>query len=171
MSAKKVLEQKEQFLASKDGKKTPRYVAIASPITGKIAAVSGGSLKAGAQILQWEAGKLAPEQNWELVQIDDDWFQIKNRKSGMVMAVVDASENDGANGIQWPASPNSLEHQWKSVPVEEKNKKSKSVLIVNRKSGKLLSLESESNGNGVRLVQRKEYKGARHQIWQIITVE
>lgn len=169
-SAKKVLEQKDQFTESIDGKKPPKYVAIVSPATGKFAAVSGESLKGGTDIIQWEPSKVA-HMHWEIVPTEGDWFQFKNRKSGLMMAVAGGSENDGVNVIQWPIYPNALEHQWKMIPVDDKNKKSKSVLIVNRKSGKLLSLETESRNNGVRLVQFKEIKGAKHQHWQLIPVE
>jgi len=87
------------------------------------------------------------------------------------MAIDGGSENDGANVIQWGASRDAMDHQWKAIPVKSARGKNKIIQLQNRKSGKLLSLEKESKNNGVRLVQSKEFNGARHQYWTLINVE
>ncbi len=152
-------------------KHEPQYIVIVSPATGKLAGVDGGSAKHGALVIQWEPQKLAANQSWVLIPTDGEWFQIQNRKSGLVMAIAAGSENDGANVIQWPASKDALDHQWRAIPVKAAKGKNKMVQLENRKSGKLLSLEGESKRNGVRLVQSKEFTGARHQYWSLINVE
>jgi len=160
------------FLFADDKPKDePHYIVIVSPATGKLIGVDNGSANQGARVIQWEPQKLAANQSWELVPTERDWFYIKNRRSGLVMAIDGGSENDGANVIQWGASRDSMDHQWKAIPVKPTTGKNKIIQLQNRKSGKLLSLEKESKNNGVRLVQSKEFNGARHQYWTLINVE
>lgn len=172
--AKKVRDELSDFKKSVQSLQpidvsTHGFVVISSPASGKLVSVSGGSIRPGALVIQWEPVELHAEMSWEFIPSEDGWFHIMNRKSGLALGVVAALKTDGANVVQWPLDKSDLNHQWRTVPVGPKT--ANSVMIENRNSSKFLSLENASRDNGVRLVQSVAIPNAQHQIWQVIPVK
>ena len=172
--AKKVRDELSDFKKSVQSLQpidvsTHKFVVISSPASGKLVSISGGSIRPGAQAIQWEPVELHAEMSWEFIASEDGWFYIMNRKSSLALGVDAALKTDGANVVQWPLIKNHLNHQWRTVPVSPKT--ANLVMIENRNSSKFLSLENASSNNGVRLVQSGAISNSQHQIWQVIPVK
>jgi len=54
-------------------------------------------------------------QQWSLVP-DCNFFQIKNRNSGLVLDVFGGGTSGGVNVIQW-TNHNGLNQQWSLIPI------------------------------------------------------
>ncbi|GHF73911.1 hypothetical protein GCM10018790_59780 [Kitasatospora xanthocidica] len=121
--------------------------------------VSGGSLSAGADVIQWtDSG--AGNQNWRFVPVGDGSYKVTNRNSALVMDVSGASTADGASVVQ-SADTNAADQHW--TPVATGNGYYK---IKNVNSGKVLDVSS----GGTQLVQATD-TNADSQLWKVVDVD
>ncbi|MEW1648589.1 RICIN domain-containing protein [Streptomyces sp. NPDC091219] len=127
--------------------------------SNKAVDVSGGSLTAGADIIQWtETG--AGNQNWRFVPVGDGSYKLVTRNSALVMDVSGASTTDGASVIQ-SADTDAANQHWTLTATGNGFYKIKNV-----NSGKVLD---ESSG-GTQLVQNTD-SGADSQLWKVVNVD
>ncbi|MCL6738272.1 RICIN domain-containing protein [Streptomyces neyagawaensis] len=123
--------------------------------------VSGGSLTAGANVIQWnDTG--AGNQNWRFAPVGDGSYEIVSRNSGLLMDVSGASTADGATVIQ-SADTNAANQRWTLVADGNGYYKIKNV-----NSGKLLSVPNTTAGT--QLAQTTD-TGADSQLWRAVNVD
>ncbi|WP_427164937.1 RICIN domain-containing protein [Streptomyces sp. C1-1] len=125
--------------------------------------VSGASMTAGANILQWnDTG--AVNQNWRFVPVGDGSYEIVSRNSALLMDVSGAATTDGANIVQ-ATDNNSASQHWTLVATGNGYYKIKNV-----NSGKLLAVSGSSTTAGAQLVQTTDTNAAS-QLWQAVNVD
>jgi len=169
-SASRVLDEKFAFQVRMSVLDDSRWVTFAGAGSGKVLEVWQGSINHGIGLQQSTPARgadksLNPEQVWQLIPVEEEWFAIKNRKSGLFICVRDGSNADGAEIMQWEQKDgdDGFEQHWKFVPVRDRG--SNAVQIVNRKTNKLLSLEKESDSEGVKIRQLGPLENAKSQQW------
>ncbi|WNM32583.1 RICIN domain-containing protein [Streptomyces sp. Li-HN-5-11] len=127
--------------------------------SSKAVDVSGGSMSAGANVLQWtDSG--AVNQNWRFVPVGDGSYEIVSRNSGLLMDVSGGVTTDGANIVQ-SSDTNAANQRWTLVATGNGYYKIKNV-----NSNDLLTVSS----GGTQLVQSAD-TGADSQLWKIINVD
>ncbi|MFI7299315.1 RICIN domain-containing protein, partial [Streptomyces sp. NPDC050121] len=125
--------------------------------------VSGASMTAGANILQWnDTGAL--NQNWRFVPVGDGSYEIVSRNSALLMDVSGAATTDGANIVQ-ATDNNAASQHWTLVATGNGYYKIKNV-----NSGKLLAVSGSSTTAGAQLVQTTDTNAA-DQLWQAVNVD
>ncbi|MER6418223.1 RICIN domain-containing protein [Streptomyces sp. NPDC001137] len=127
--------------------------------SNKAVDVSGGSLTAGANIIQWtDSG--AGNQNWRFVPVGDGSYEIVTRNSALLMDVSGASTADGASVIQ-SSDTNAANQHWTLTASGNGYYKIKNV-----NSDKVLDVSS----GGTQLVQNTD-TGADSQLWKVVDVD
>ncbi|WP_141208680.1 RICIN domain-containing protein [Streptomyces griseorubiginosus] len=127
--------------------------------SNKVIDVSGGSLTAGANVIQWtDTG--AGNQNWRFVPVGDGSYEIVSRNSGLLMDVSGASTADGASIVQ-SSDINAANQHWTLTATGNGYYKIKNV-----NSGKVLDVSS----GGTQLVQNTD-SGADSQLWKGLNVD
>ncbi|WP_208921759.1 RICIN domain-containing protein [Streptomyces capitiformicae] len=130
---------------------------------GKAIDVSGGSLSAGANVVQWnDTG--AQNQRWRWVAVGDGSYEIVNQNSGLPLGVTSGSTADGATITQQTAN-NSADQRWTLIAAGNGYYK-----IRNVNSGKLLSVSGSSTTAGAQLVQTTD-TNADSQLWRAVNVD
>ncbi|MGW3119597.1 RICIN domain-containing protein [Streptomyces sp. NPDC001107] len=138
--------------------KNANYKAV-NKSSNKAIDVSGGSLTAGADIIQWtDSG--AGNQNWRFVPVGDGSYKVVSRNSALVMDVSGASTADGASVIQ-SSDTNAANQHWTLVATGTGYYKIKNV-----NSGKVLDVSS----GGTQLVQTTD-TDADSQLWKVVNVD
>ncbi|KUM81484.1 RICIN domain-containing protein [Streptomyces griseorubiginosus] len=121
--------------------------------------VSGGSLSAGANIIQWtDSG--AGNQNWRFVPVGDGSYEIVTRNSALLMDVSGAATADGATIVQ-SSDTNVANQHWTLTASGNGYYKIKNV-----NSGKVLDVSS----SGTQLVQSTD-TNADSQLWKVVSVD
>ncbi|QUC59425.1 RICIN domain-containing protein [Streptomyces sp. A2-16] len=121
--------------------------------------VSGGSLTAGANIIQWsDTG--AGNQNWRLVPVGDGSYEIASRNSALLMDVSGASTADGATIVQ-SADTNAANQHWTLTATGNGYYEIKNV-----NSDKVLDVSS----GGTQLAQNTD-TSADSQLWKVVNVD
>ncbi|MEV6209526.1 RICIN domain-containing protein [Kitasatospora sp. NPDC051914] len=127
--------------------------------SSKAVDVSGGSLSAGANVIQWtDSG--AGNQNWRFVPVGDGSYKVVSRNSALVMDVSGASTADGASVIQ-SSDTNAANQHWTLVATGDGYYKIKNV-----NSNKVLDVSS----GGAQLVQATD-TNADSQVWRVVNVD
>ncbi|MBW8793787.1 MAG: RICIN domain-containing protein [Streptomyces sp.] len=127
--------------------------------SNKAVDVSGGSLTAGADIIQWtDSG--AGNQNWRFVPVGDGSYEIVSRNSALLMDVSGASTADGATIVQ-SSDTNAANQHWTLTATGNGYYKIKNV-----NSGKVLDVSS----GGTQLAQTTD-TNADSQLWKIVNVD
>jgi hypothetical protein len=125
--------------------------------------VSGASMTAGANILQWnDTG--AVNQNWRFVPVGDGSYEIVSRNSALLMDVSGAAITDGASIVQ-ATDNNAASQHWTLIATGSGYYKIKNV-----NSGKLLAVSGSSTTAGAQLVQTTDTNAAS-QLWQAVNVD
>ncbi|MGW2639158.1 RICIN domain-containing protein [Streptomyces sp. NPDC001348] len=129
--------------------------------SGNAIDVSGGSMSAGAGVIQWnDTGAL--NQNWRFVAVGDGSYKIISRNSALLLDVGNAATTDGAPIVQ--ASDNDVADQhWTLTATGNGYYKIKNV-----HSGMLLAVSGSSAGSP--LVQRTD-TNADSQLWKVVNVD
>jgi hypothetical protein len=127
--------------------------------SSKAVDVSGASMSAGANVIQWtDSGAL--NQNWRFVPVGDGSYEIVSRNSALLMDVSGAATTDGASVVQ-SSDTNAASQRWTLVAAGNGYYKIKNV-----NSGKLLGVSS----GGTQLVQSTD-TGAGSQLWKAVNVD
>ncbi|MFC8342552.1 RICIN domain-containing protein [Streptomyces sp. NPDC057280] len=132
---------------------------VVNKSSNKAVDVSGGSLTAGANIIQWtDSG--AGNQNWRFVPVGDGSYEIVTRNSALLMDVSGATTADGASVIQ-SSDTNAANQHWTLTATGNGYYKIKNV-----NSGKVLDVSS----GGTQLVQSTD-TNADSQLWKVVNVD
>ncbi|MGW2567820.1 RICIN domain-containing protein [Streptomyces sp. NPDC001537] len=132
---------------------------VVNKSSNKAIDVSGGSLTAGANIIQWtDSG--AGNQNWRFVPVGDGSYEIVSRNTPLVMDISGASTADGASVIQ-SSDTNAANQHWTLVATGNGYYKIKNV-----NSDKVLDVSS----GGTQLVQNTD-TNADSQLWKVVNVD
>ncbi|MFI2207949.1 RICIN domain-containing protein [Streptomyces sp. NPDC020192] len=127
--------------------------------SSKAVDVSGGSMSAGAAVIQWsDTGAL--NQNWRFVPVGDGSYEIVSRNSALLIDVSSAATTDGANIVQ-SSDNNVADQRWTLVATGNGYYKIKNV-----NSNKLLDVSS----GGTQLVQTTD-TNADSQLWKVVNVD
>ncbi|MFC8511761.1 RICIN domain-containing protein [Streptomyces sp. NPDC057257] len=127
--------------------------------SSKAADVSGGSMSAGANVIQWtDSGAL--NQNWRFVPVGDGSYEVVSRNSALLMDVSGAATTDGASIVQ-SSDNNVADQHWTLVAAGNGYYKIKNV-----NSDKLLDVSS----GGTQLVQTTD-TNADSQLWKVVNVD
>ena len=135
---------------------------VTSVASDKVLDVAGGSTLAGAGILQW-SWHGAANQQWRVVAVADDAYEILSVRSGMAVDVAGGSTADGAGIVQWPRH-GGRNQQWRVEPLEDGT-----VRVVSVISGKVLDLAAGAAAEGAPIVQWT-WHGGPNQRWQLSPV-
>ncbi|AUG81777.1 carbohydrate-binding protein [Kitasatospora sp. MMS16-BH015] len=131
--------------------------------SAKAVDVSGGSLSAGAGVIQWNDSG-AGNQNWRFVPVGDGSYQVVSRNSALALDVSGASTADGAAVVQATAGGGADQH-WALVATGNGYYKIKNV-----NSGKLLDVSGASTSAGAQLVQTAD-TSTDSQLWRVVNVD
>ncbi|MFC8435802.1 RICIN domain-containing protein [Streptomyces sp. NPDC057253] len=146
------------------------FASIAFPVTNanykivnksssKAVDVSGASMSAGANVIQWtDSGAL--NQNWRFAPVGDGSYEIVSRNSDLLMDVSGGVTTDGANIVQ-SSDTNAANQRWTLVATGSGYYKIKNV-----NSNDLLTVSS----GGTQLVQSTD-TGADSQLWKMVNVD
>ncbi|MFD8600350.1 RICIN domain-containing protein [Kitasatospora sp. NPDC059646] len=110
--------------------------------------VTGASTADGAQVVQWTCGG-RPNQQWQLVPVAVDTYQVVSVNSGKCLDVTGASTADGAQVVQWTCGSDKSNQQWRTVAVAG----SSAHQLVSVNSGKCLDVTGNSRTAGALVVQ------------------
>lgn len=126
------------------------YYLITAKRNGKAIEIEGSSPDNGA-LVQLCTPTGAENQQWKLVPVSGEYFQLQCRVSGKVMDVINAGTENGAWIHQWDYAGPDIDNQiWYLVPAQDGYFKIKS-----KQSDKCLDIVGIS-----------EAEGARVQIWE-----
>ncbi|MFF7791454.1 RICIN domain-containing protein [Streptomyces sp. NPDC007991] len=132
---------------------------ILNKSSSKAADVSGGSMSAGANVIQWtDTGAL--NQNWRFVPVGDGSYEIVSRNSALLMDVSGAATRDGASIVQ-SSDDNVANQRWILIAAGNGYYKIKNV-----NSSKRLDVSSA----GTRLVQTTD-TNVDSQLWKVVNVD
>ncbi|MER6563658.1 RICIN domain-containing protein [Streptomyces sp. NPDC001027] len=132
---------------------------IVNKSSSKAVDVSGASMSAGANVVQWsDTGAL--NQNWRFVPVGDGSYEIVSRNSALLMDVSGGVTTDGANIVQ-SSDSNAASQRWTLVAAGNGYYKVKNV-----NSNDLLTVSS----GGTQLVQSTD-TGADAQLWKTVNVD
>ncbi|MFF3967380.1 RICIN domain-containing protein [Streptomyces griseorubiginosus] len=127
--------------------------------SSKAVDVSGASMTAGANVIQWtDSG--AVNQNWVFAPVGDGSYEIVSRNSNLLMDVSGGVTTDGANIVQ-SSDSNVSNQRWTLTATGNGYYKIKNV-----NSNDLLTVSS----GGTQLVQSAD-TGADSQLWKIVNVD
>jgi hypothetical protein len=132
--------------------------------SGKCADVERSSGANGAPIHQW--GCLDKDsQRWDLDEVENGYFNVRNVNSGKCMEVYDANPNDGARVVQWrcyPSSDPQRHQQWRLA-----DRSGGYYELRARHSNKCLEVPNGSHEDSVDLVQATCDENRDHQAWRL----
>ncbi|MGW1271598.1 RICIN domain-containing protein [Streptomyces sp. NPDC002491] len=132
---------------------------IVNKSSSKAVDVSGASMSAGANVVQWsDTGAL--NQNWRFVPVGDGSYEIVSRNSALLVDVSGGVTTDGANIVQ-SSDSNAASQRWTLVAAGNGYYKVKNV-----NSSDLLTVSS----GGTQLVQSTD-TGADAQLWKTVNVD
>ncbi|MFD5594389.1 RICIN domain-containing protein [Streptomyces griseorubiginosus] len=132
---------------------------VVNKSSNKAVDVSGGSLTAGANVIQWtDSG--AGNQNWRFVPVGDGSYEIVSRNSALLMDVSGAATTDGATIVQ-SSDTNVANQHWTLIATGNGYYKIKNV-----NSSKVLDVSS----GGTQLVQSTD-TNADSQLWKVVNVD
>ena len=142
-----------------DGGSTPT-TRIVNQNSGKCADVLEASTANAAEIIQYTCTGAANQQ-WELRDLGNGYYNIVARHSGKCLDVNNASTADNAPVIQYTCGTGANQ-QWRLRPVSGTGY----VEIVARHSGKCLDVSGQSTANGAR-IQQYDCWGGANQRWDV----
>jgi hypothetical protein len=153
---------------------TKKFI-ILSRSSGLVLDVRGGSHDDGAAIIQ-NHDDGTESQHWELIPVDDHFFQVRSSFSGLVLDVKGGSHDDEAQIIQFHPT-GGLNQHWEFELIEVPpldalppfNQGSLFFKIRSRLSGKLLEVPGRS-AEPIKGLQQFSDVGGNNQLWQLISV-
>lgn len=139
----------------------PQIYEIASNLSGLVLDISGGSLSAGAPLIQF-TNLHGPNQHWALVPVGS-FYQIMNLHSGLVLDVSGGSTASGASVIQFTNlhGPNQL---WFTLPEGTSN------AFVNVNSRMVLNIAGGSTSPGAKIIQFP-FTDTANEFWSVTPVD
>ena len=140
---------------------SPAYYHIVNRNSGLVMDVSGASLSAGADIIQWPDNS-GYNQEWSLVPTGDGYYDLVNRSSGQLADVSGASTTEGTDVIQWRVN-GGYNQEWRLVST------SGYYDLVNRNSGQLADVSAASTTEGANIIQWPS-DGGNNQEWSLVAV-
>ncbi|MER6332644.1 RICIN domain-containing protein [Streptomyces sp. NPDC001034] len=127
----------------------PQYKWIKSAWSGQCVALPGGTMDAGAQVIQWPCGAFN-DHFWILkyafTQGSTSYYQAVNLNSGQCLGVQGGSTDAGAPVIQWPCG-DYHDHYWGLVPDKYGSR------LKNLNSQQCLTIPGGTGDQGVGLIQ------------------
>ncbi|WP_441248559.1 RICIN domain-containing protein [Kitasatospora sp. McL0602] len=111
--------------------------------------VSGAATTDGAQVVQWTCGSGRPNQQWQLVPVATDTYQLVSANSGKCLDVTGASTSTGAQVVQWTCGSGKANQQWRMTPVPG----SSAHQWVSVNSGMCLDVTGNSQTAGTQVIQ------------------
>lgn len=113
-----------------------------------------------ANIVAWSCTHKS-NQKWVLVDVDDQFFQIKSLHSKKCLDIASASMDDGANVLQWTCnqSDNQL---WEKVSVDDSF-----FMLRSKSSGKCLDADQGDSGDSDN-IQQWQCNQTENQQWREI---
>ena len=121
--------------------------------------IAGGSREKGANLhLYLDNNTLA--QRFELVLLNDGYYTIKNKKSGLVLDVAGGSVSAKANVRQWRSNGSDAQ-KWRLIMRSDR-----SVIIVNKKSGMVLDITKGVVAKRTN-IQQYRYNRTTAQLWYL----
>jgi hypothetical protein len=140
--------------------------SITSVLSGKVAAVQGGSLENSAKITTWPYTATNDNDEWNITKIGTSgYYRITNVKSGLDMNVQGATYNKAADIIQYPyggGAPNNDE--WKITALGGGQYK-----IESRYSRQALNVEASGTADGTQIIQYP-YSNVPQSKWTLTVV-
>lgn len=145
---------------------------IQNVFSGKVLDVTGGTASAsnptplenGTLIQQWDYSG-GPNQQWQLVYLGQNTYQIINLQSGKVLDVVGGSDADGAR-IQQYSWLNGGNQKWSLL-----SQSNGSYVIQNVQSGNVLDVAGGTSGPALQNrdpIQQWSSTSAANQQWNIV---
>ena len=113
--------------------------------------VRGASTANGALIQQWECNHTGA-QKYDIIQVTDGFFMIRNQNSLKCLAISDRGTINGAVMAQYDCNNTDINHHWRSVDPQAGNNVGAKWLI-NRNSGKCVEVPGWSETPGTLLTQ------------------
>jgi hypothetical protein len=122
------------------------------------------SAEVNAKLVLWDPVEGRLTQQWKIMQLSDNKFQLLNRFSGLAMK----SGGRGKNLIQVKSDTTSAEQQWQILPESSGT----AYGLVNVKSGYTADCSGGSSANGTAVIEWDiKTSGADNQYWYIQKVE
>ncbi|MEO7899871.1 MAG: RICIN domain-containing protein, partial [Capsulimonas sp.] len=119
------------------------HFKLISWVSGKAVSVSGDSTANSAQLWAWDYNS-DPSQQWDLVDVGNGWYNIKNVRSGLLMDVSGSSTADNAK-IQQYANTNSGAQRWRLQPWGSYN--------IRAAGGRYICVQGAGSTNGSPIIQ------------------
>jgi GxGYxY sequence motif in domain of unknown function N-terminal/GxGYxYP putative glycoside hydrolase C-terminal domain/Ricin-type beta-trefoil lectin domain-like len=120
------------------------HFKLVSGINYKCASIANDSTAAGAQLNNRDYIANNTSQQFDLIEIANGWFKIKNVKSGLILEVAASSTADNAK-VQQSADVSGANQLWRLQPWGDYN--------IRSDSGKCICIQGSGSGNGSRIVQ------------------
>jgi hypothetical protein len=117
----------------------PAYKLVCAN-SGKVLDVTGGSLQAGAAVVQWPYQGGANQQ-WYVLDVGNSTCTIQSVGSGKVLDVEGASLQDGAQVLQWDDHNGANQH-WFLLPVPSQPSATSQPVTVNQTMQQLIQQQS-----------------------------
>jgi len=140
------------------------YYMIMNKRTNNVIDVSNSALSVNAPLVMWEPIEDKPSQQWQIIKVDDVWFRIINRNSGLALS----GNGRGVNVIQVPVNVADNKQLWKFVPVLTGN----FYGIVNHFSGYSINNSGGGFANGTHAIEWDNNVGSsENQQWYLHKME
>lgn len=140
------------------------YYMIMNKRTNNVIDVSNSSVMGNATLVMWEPIEEKTSQLWEISRVDNEWFRITNKNSGLAMS----GNGRGTNLIQVPVNAADNKQLWKFVPVLTGN----IYGIVNKFSGYSINNSGGSFANGTNTIEwDSNVGGSENQQWYLHKME
>ena len=140
------------------------YYMIMNKRTNNTIDVEGSSVLAEARMVMWEPRHDVASQLWEFRQVDEEWFRIINKNSGLAMT----GNGRGTNLIQKQPDISDNRQLWKVVPVLTGDLYG----IVNKHSGYTINNSGGNFANGTNTIEwDNNITGSQNQQWFLNKIE
>ena len=125
---------------------TPKgnHFKLISWVTGKAASIANDSTAVNAQLWDWDFTGDNPGQEFDLVDMGNGWYNIKNVNSGLVLDVANFSTADNATVLQWNATGGSNQ-KWRLQPWGN--------YYIRAASGRYICIQGAGSTNGSPIIQ------------------
>jgi hypothetical protein len=142
------------------------FFKIENNHSGRVLSTLNGGSERGTIIHIWEDLTTFPDQHWAITPVDAGFVKITHRISGRAVSCLEGGEDDNTPIHLWDYLGGYPDQDWSIIPVPQYDP-NVSYKIVNRKSGRALSVweAGSANGSGAILF---EYVNAEDQRWHIV---
>jgi Ricin-type beta-trefoil lectin domain-like/Alpha-L-arabinofuranosidase 1 domain/Alpha-L-arabinofuranosidase C-terminal domain len=142
------------------------FYKIVNNGSGRVLATLNGGSGNGTIIHIWDYLTTYPDQHWEINPSSSGFVKITNRNGGRAVSCLNGGEINDTTIHLWDYLGDFPDQDWSIIPVPQYSPTA-SYRIINKKSGKALSVQSGGSANGSHAILW-DFVNAEDQLWHVV---